>query len=303
MGKVDLINGAFSIRLAIWLANTLPPSTAIKVAKIIASTMSRQKQNPLVIGTRLNQSVISEFRLSPTELDERVLQVFTETSLCLYDLFSCIKNPEKMIEKVEFSAEADQAFNRLKLNEPTIFVTPHLSNFDLIGQVLALRGYNFHVLSYPLPGKGYQYQNILRQKVGIKVTPTSLSALREARDTLRSGGSVLTGLDRPLENTKYHPLFFNHPSNLPVSYIKLALEERVPICVVAGQTIRNGQYRLLSGEPISMIPNEVLAVELIDNAERVLKVAEKFIRQSPTQWSMFYPVWPQFLSTISQIAK
>jgi lauroyl/myristoyl acyltransferase len=31
---------------------------------------------------------------------------------------------------------------------------------------------------------------------------------------------------------------------------------------------------------------------LLVNTEKVLLEVEKFIRQDPTQWVMFFPVWP-----------
>ena len=54
----------------------------------------------------------------------------------------------------------------------------------------------------------------------------------------------------------------------------------------------DGIYHIVASDPIEMqlIPDR--ENEMILNAEKVLSVAEGFIRQAPHQWAMFYPVWP-----------
>jgi hypothetical protein len=40
--------------------------------------------------------------------------------------------------------------------------------------------------------------------------------------------------------------------------------------------------------------------EALRNAERVLRVAEGFIRQAPAQWSVSLPVWPDMLARVPE---
>jgi hypothetical protein len=37
---------------------------------------------------------------------------------------------------------------------------------------------------------------------------------------------------------------------------------------------------------------------MLHNAEKVLAVAEEFIRQAPQQWSVPLPVWPQVMDLV-----
>lgn len=41
-----------------------------------------------------------------------------------------------------------------------------------------------------------------------------------------------------------------------------------------------------------MITTKDRESDIVENAEKVLSFAEKFIRKYPDQWSMFYPIWP-----------
>jgi lauroyl/myristoyl acyltransferase len=298
MAKLNILNGLIAIRIALFFGKLFPVKAGYELAKMISDIIASQSHNHMVKAVYANQWVISNNTLKGQELINRVRLVYRSTAHCLFDLYHNLGNPEIILEKVEFGSDATAILKRLEQGKATIFVAPHLSNFDLVGQALALRNFHFQILSYPIPGKGYQFQNQLREKVGMRVTPTSLNALREARQTLRAGGSVLTGLDRPIKDAKYKPVFFGRPSALPVAYIKLALDEKVPVCVITSITKSDGNYLLTCSDPIEMIPQGNLAHELTENAERVLKVTEDFIKQVPEQWSMFYPVWPETLDLV-----
>lgn len=108
----------------------------------------------------------------------------------------------------------------------------------------------------------------------------------------------MTGLDRPVPVVKHRPRFFGRPASLPVHHVYLALKTHAPIYVVATTMGADGTYRLLVSDPISMCPYPDRKMEMIMNAETVLRVAEGFIRQAPRQWAMTFPVWPEALEQV-----
>ncbi len=125
-----------------------------------------------------------------------------------------------------------------------------------------------------------------------------LSAFREARQRLRNGGSILTGLDRPLDGVKdekYRPKFFGYETNLPVVYVRMALEANAPVVILAATSQPDGTYRLIGSPLIWMEASDDLEDEIISNTEKVLRMAEPMIIKYAQQWTMFYPIWPQFL--------
>jgi lauroyl/myristoyl acyltransferase len=73
----------------------------------------------------------------------------------------------------------------------------------------------------------------------------------------------------------------------------LALKTDVPIIVVAVIMKPDGRYEVVHSDPVIMERVEDRDTELVLNAERVLRIAEDFIRLAPSQWSMYYPVWPE----------
>jgi KDO2-lipid IV(A) lauroyltransferase len=154
------------------------------------------------------------------------------------------------------------------------------------------------VLTIPDPQGGRLIEYEMRKKTGMNLIPASLSTLRQAVKHLEQGGTVLTGLDRPVPDPKYHPRFFGHATTLPTHYISLALKARVPVVIMAAIYLADGKYHVLSSEPIEMECDSDREKAILHNAEKVLKQAEEFIRLAPQQWNIPLPVWPQLLGNV-----
>jgi KDO2-lipid IV(A) lauroyltransferase len=294
----NMLSTTFCLRAAIWSGKILSRKTGLALANHIGTLLGKQRKSDMVQAIRANQWVIHDQDLSREALDAFPKIIFRSAARCMFDYFYYLARPEKLQNVIRFSPDAHKALERIRDDQPTVIVCPHLSNFDLMGFALALNNINVQVLSFPNPNASYQLQNQLREGVGIEVTPMSLSAFRQARQRLRNGGSILTGLDRPLpENLldKYHPVFFGHPTNLPVTYVRMAREAGAPVIIMAATSHPGGRYILEGSAPIWMDSAKSLETEILTNANKVLREAEQLIRKYARQWAMFYPVWPQFL--------
>lgn len=292
------LNITILFRLAILLGKVLPHKWGLQIATLIGSVLGSLKNNRMVKAIRANQYVIHNQQLSSEALDEYPKEVFRSAARCFFDYFHYLPRPEELQNIVTFSPEAERVFDRIRNSQPCVVVCPHLSNFDLMGYALALNGLEVQVLSYPNPNTSYKLQNKLREDLGILVTPMSVTAFRQARQRLAQGGSILTGLDRPLsekEQEKYRPQFFGYEANLPVAYVRMAKEANAPVFIMAAASQPDQTYCLESIGPIWMESNDDLKVETLTNANKVLKAAEELIIKYAHQWAMFYPVWPQFL--------
>jgi len=188
---------------------------------------------------------------------------------------------------VERAREGKQGF---------LFVSAHISSFDMALRAMVQHGLRCQILSVPEPPGGYRWQNQMRREAGLEITPMSIAALRQASDRLREGGCVLTGVDRPIPEEKYRPRFFGRLSSLPVTHVRLALKTRVPVVVLGNQMLADGTCCVDASESISMKPDPDLETELVRNAEAILDVVTGYVRRVPQQWSMFYPVWPELLT-------
>lgn len=286
------------IHLAILTGRLLPRWWGHQLATLIGSLLGSLKRNKMVKAIRANQYIIHGQDMSAEALNQAPKTIFVSAAKCIFDYFHYLPRPERLQKIVSYSPEARKAFDRVQNDQATVIVCPHLSNFDLMGYALALHKIDVQVLSFPNPNETYKVQNKLRERTGINVTPLDFSAFRQAQKCLQNGGSVLTGMDRPLadmSDTKYLPRFFGYETHLPVAYIRMALKAKAPVIIMAVITLPDGSYRLVGTDPIWMTPNEDLESEVLLNAEMVLKAAEPIIVQHAQQWAMFYPIWPQFL--------
>ena len=69
--------------------------------------------------------------------------------------------------------------------------------------------------------------------MGLEILPATIANIRQLIRRLQAGEMVITGVDRPTSDLKYHPVFFGRPAQLPTHYIYLALKAHVPIVLLA----------------------------------------------------------------------
>lgn len=288
--------------LAYSVGSILPYKMGKSLAAWLARWLAQRKDLPMVQAVRANQWVVSGCQLTREELDKAVFETFRNTAMSLYAFYRYFRKAEK-VEKLAPIPEKLLAILKesKRKSQALIVVGIHLSNFDLAllsvtRQALAIDGVRGIVISFPNPGKGYRWQNEIREQVGFPIIPGSLDAAKEASKVLSEGGIVVTGIDRPLPGTvKYHPIFFGHPAELPSLHITLALRHSVPIVVTGMLQKPDGEYQLLASDPIHMDRYSNRKLDIIDNASKILRQAENFILTSPHEWSMYYPVWPDLI--------
>jgi phosphatidylinositol dimannoside acyltransferase len=288
-----LINSPIGVGLALGLGRFLPASVGYRLADRLALLIAAQKRSAIVRAVQANQWVVHAGDINSNALDSIVKAVFRNTAYCLYDFYHHLDRYTGMEKRIHFSPQSEALLESRGSGESgVVIVGVHLSNFDLVAHEAARRGLKAMMLAYTNPGKGYQWQNELRRRAGLELVPASTQAARQAVRRLKQGGNVLTGIDRPIQDVKYQPIFFGRPANLPVHHVYLALAAQAPIVVVAAIKQPDDSYYIQVSEAVQMQPCLDREKEILVNAERVLKVAEGMIRQAPEQWSMFFPVWP-----------
>ena len=287
----------FISRIGLNLGEIVSPRYADWVVKQISNKMARRKNNEQVKAVIRNQWIVSGKQLSGKELDDRVWQVYYSSAKSLYDYFHCLRKEDRIRELIQFDDNLQYFLKRVKSEKVrTLGLVLHMGAFDLSGYAIALQGARPLVLSYPNPNPGYQWHNELRKKAGLSVEPLSMESFQQATRFLRQGGTVITGVDRPWPGGQYQPMFFGHPSTIPVTTIQMAIRTETPIMLLACIRQADENYILHASDLIEMTKHPDREVELVMNMERVLSFAEGFIRSAPEQWAMFYPVWPQTLS-------
>lgn len=290
----EIVNGRLGIAFALGLARTLPPTLGYRVAFFLANRIAGRRNLDMVQAVRANQWVVHNREPDAAALDGIVSAAFRHTARCLYDLYHNLHDLPRMQQLIDFGPRFEEMVELINSRrQGMVVVGPHLSGFDFVGQAAAMKGMRAIVITFARPSEGYKWQNDIRQYAGLEIAPASMAVMKDSVKRLRGGETVLTGVDRPVPDPRYKPVFFGLPSSLPVHHITLALRAKVPVLVAAVVMRPDDVYEIVVSDFIEMVDYGDRDKDVLCNAERVLAVTADMIRRVPQQWTMTYPVWPE----------
>jgi len=291
-------NSSLGVSIALAIGRLIPLKLGYRLAAFLGRLLAKRKNSPMVEAIRANQQFILEKTTSrgtsvpPEAVDQAVEAVYQHAGRCLVDLYHHMQDPEGLKALCPLTEDLQRMIEWSQDDSFGAFVVaPHLSNFDLVFFAAAYYGVKGQLLTFNNPTGGYPIQNNLRAQTGLNITPISPQANRQAIRNMRKGGFVFTGVDRPLEKSNYLR-FFGGLSPMPVGHIRMALIARVPIIVAAVEWKEDGCYYTHVSDPIPLVRHDDPDQEIRINAEAILARFEALIRRNPTQWLMYYPVWP-----------
>lgn len=295
-----ILNSPFAVRFLSVIARGIPPQIGYPLCDKIGDWISARSEAKLTRAVRLNQWIIRGAKLEKAALDEAVRETLRNNSRDIYSLYHYLGKPQAMLQRISLGDRACRILKRPEFSSRGLVILGlHLSNFDLVLRAISQDGFKPMVLTIPDPQGGRRVEYEMRKQMGMNLVPASVSTLRQAIKYLEQGGMVVTGLDHPVTDPKLQPIFFGRPALLPTHYVYLALKARVPIVVMPVIQQTDGKYHVLCSEQIEMEPDPDREKETLQNAERVLKEAEKFIRMAPQQWNVPMPVWDEVLANIN----
>jgi lauroyl/myristoyl acyltransferase len=294
-----VINSQSGLNLAAYLARAAPPWLGYALATVAARWISSRRHSEAVKAVRANQWVVGGEKQSPDALDQAVQSVFRNAARSIYELYHYVQDSEATGRLFVIDPSAQPLLHRPEFDRRGLVVVGlHLSSFDLALQWICSNWVKPLVLTIPNPEGGRQLEFEIRKKTGMNLVPGSVRGLRQAIRHLQQGGLVATGIDRPLPDSQLTLRFFGQPARLPTHHIYLALKAQVPVRVVISRLEDDGLYHVMISPPIEMDSYPDREQELVTNAEKVLSTAESFIRQSPQQWVITLPVWPEAIDRV-----
>ena len=290
----DFISSKPMTRLGIVLGQSAPRRVGYGLARIVAGVIARRK--PEVYWTvRANLSQILGPEADDAALHQMTRQVFFHAGQTYYDFFHAIGQPKEVLAEAVPIPEELLAFvqSETAQGQGVLVLVAHLSNFDLLGLSMGARDLPIQMLSLADPQAGFHLLNYLRATAGFEVTPITPQSLRAAIRRLKSGGIVLTGVDRPIPEDQELVEFFGRPAYLPVGPVRLALMSGALVIMASCYYEPNEGYGLEVAEPLEMIRTGDRRQDILINVRRVADILEQHIRARPEQWMMFHRFWPE----------
>jgi lauroyl/myristoyl acyltransferase len=297
MSLQGLFSHPATLRLAAVFSRYVPARSGHHLARLAAAAVCRLQPEVYRI-VRANLGQVLGPAASAGEVHDRTWQVFYHFVLGYFDFFRSLRLPrEQVLQLIEVpGALRTMLRSEAEAGRGLLLVIPHTGNFDLAGRVMTFYAPSIQVISLPDPHPGFRSLNALRQQAGAQITPLSPAALRQALRTLRGGGVVGLGGDRPVSELDDPVPFFGRPAHMPSGHVRLALKTDA-LVVVVGCVYRSQdqRYAVVMEPPLEMVRTGDAAEEARINTCRVLEAMEKIIQRWSEQWMMFVPVWPELL--------
>ena len=298
-GIERLINSSAALNMVTAIARAAPPGLGYSVASMVARWIDSLHDSGPVIAIRSNQRVIAGGNSIPGDLDPTTRVVLQNSARSIYELYHYIQKPGAIGRLYSIDPSFQAIYERPEFDGGGLVLAGlHMVGFDLGLQWLCMNRFRPLVLTIPSPQGGRWMEYETRRQSGVNIVPGSVKGLLQAIRHLQRGGMLVTGIDRPVPDPDPRPLFFGRPAALPAHHVFLALKTHVPIVVVVSRLEEDGKHHILASPPIAMDPYPDRADELLFNAEKVLSVAEGFIRQTPLQWLISLPVWPDIINDV-----
>jgi lauroyl/myristoyl acyltransferase len=289
----DMTSSSWGPKLVRVMCNVLPRSQAYQIGDWLTSFVAHRRELPPVKGLRANMAVILGLPEGHPRVHYAVNQLFHNLVHGYVDFYKAL---EKGLNGVFTSCEFDEllldAINScLASGQGLVLVGAHTCSFDLLLLALKRVFAEVQVLTRSDPTRSSMVINEIREQFGIRVTPISVQALREAIRRLESGGVVVIAADVPAE-TGAEMIFFRRKTRLPIGHARLAAKTGARMIVGTSRRISDGLYQangLQAHRPASSGDRDR---DVIRWAQHSLFLLEGLIRDRPYEWFMPTPLWP-----------
>lgn len=176
-----------------------------------------------------------------------------------------------------------------------ILAVPHMGNWDVAGQFMAVSGYRLVSVAENLrPPRLAELFLRHREALGMEIL-----VLKEGRDTglrlaqlLAENSLVALVADRDLGGRGVDVEMFGATRKLPAGPALLSLSAGAPLCATGVYTTEDGWFCRI-GEPLEIARTGVMREDVTALTRLLAAEFERIIAAKPVDWHMFQPAWPE----------
>jgi lauroyl/myristoyl acyltransferase len=293
MKWIDFTNASLGPKWMRKLCILLPRAQAYRLGDAFASFMARRRELPLIKALYGNIAVVHGLPEGYPRLEDDVRQLFRNMVRGYIDLFQALeRGPEAVFESCQFDPSLLEAIQSCQATgQGLVLVGAHSCSFDLLLLALTNHFPEVQALTKSDPKGSSVVMNEIREDFGIRVTPISVGALREAVTRLKSGGVVVIAADVPVDNG-VEMIFFRRKTRLPVGYARLAMKTGAKMILGTSIRLSDGHYQAIGLQAHQPVTSGDREMDTIRWAQHALFLLERFIRHRPYEWFMPVPLWP-----------
>lgn len=179
----------------------------------------------------------------------------------------------------------------LKNKRGVVLALPHYGSWDMLGGWVGHNYPDFWAVAEQLkPRPMYEFHTELRRRMNIKIVPLGEGTVEEVIKILMRNGMVCLLSDRLIAGSGVEVDFFGGKILMPIGPALLGV--KLGTAVVPCLTIRkDGSYHGYVGPPLEIEVTGDTRRDVQVNSQKLARVYEGFIREDPTQWHMFQPIF------------
>jgi KDO2-lipid IV(A) lauroyltransferase len=284
----------FLLEIAPWFMRTFPrwvPSTIRFLFALFYFLVGRRFRR----AVEGNLRVVFNDSLSWWRLKKLTWSVFLNVTRSFVDLFYAASIPKKRrAEIVEMPIGWANIEKALKAGKGAIFITGHIGNWEVGGIALARLKKKVHMVYLPDRFQAYERarektrstENVVSIPMG-GTFETSLKLIR----LLKAGEIVAMKGDRVIVGEGITIKFFGKDTEFPHGPSLISYISGAPIVPTFVMLNGRGKYQPIVCEPIFPENSGDRERDVMENVKKIAGVVERFIREYPDQWYMFYPFW------------
>lgn len=230
---------------------------------------------------------------SPTQREQYAREVVGGLLKNYYDLLRSHALSSADFERMTDVQGIENMQCALERGTGAITVMPHLGNFSLVAEPVALR------LRCPITvvvermanQAAHDLINTLRRRSNIAVVEVGPSVTRTLLRTLRRGEIVVLFGDRAVSEATVDIPFFGVHTAVPAGAATLALRTGVPL--LTAYTYRQADHRsvVVIDPPLALHRSGTLTEDVQRATTAIMRVLAAYIRRYPGQWVLTERVW------------
>lgn len=273
-----------------FLLQKLPPAAGRYLGKFIALiayliTPERREHSRLNLKRALN--------LSDQKSKKLIKKVYRNlgynfAEFLMEDNFTA-EDVNKMVD-FEGLEYLDQA---LKEEKGVILYTAHLGNWELMGAILAIKGYRVNSIAREQNNSLFDQKiNQIRRGIGIGIIPKGL-AIRQAFKKLRDNQIVAILGDQDARSSGWKLNFFGREASTYAGVVQFAQRTEAPIVPIFFHRQDWLKHKLKCYSP-RRINKDASETELKAELQSLLELTEEEIKKEPADWMWLHKRWKTY---------
>lgn len=277
-----------------WMVGKLPASISHALAVLMGDAIhafSRRKKAVVYENMRRVRP-----QGDPREWRELARKSFQNYARYWVDFLRCYYLTAEEVYSIAVPHGVEWFDECLKRKRGVILALPHYGSWDMLGGWVGHNYPSFWAVAEVLkPRPMYEFHTELRRRMGIRIIPLGEGTAEEVINVCMNNGMVCLLSDRLIAGSGVEVEFFGERIMMPVGPALLAV--KLGTSILPCLTIRKeGRYHGYVGPPLEVEVTGDTRRDVQFNTQKLAKVFEGFIREDPTQWHMFQPIFDKGVS-------